>query len=179
MKRSAPTFPLSLLCLALAGCNVLPQPEADTVRHFTLSGPVATAADGATVRAVQLAGHLRGRLMAVRIAPNEVIYDEDVRWAESLDEAITQLLRARVGATGAGQVVSAQIQRCELARHEDNRVQFAATYSITAADGTVKRGTFNATPRTWDGADSGALVGHIRDAVGEFGDALVVALEAK
>jgi uncharacterized lipoprotein YmbA len=175
MKRSAISFQLSVLCLLLAGCS-LPTPQADTVRHFTLSGPVMTTADGATIRTVQLAGHLRGRLMAVRVAANEIVYDEDVRWAESLDEAITALLRGRVGATGAGKTVSVQIQRCELVRPEGNSVQFAATYAITSADGTVKRGTFSASPRTWDGKDHGTLVGQIREAVDELGDALVAAL---
>jgi hypothetical protein len=178
-RRLALSFQLSALSFLISGCNVLPQPETDTVRHFTLSGPATASADGATVRTVQLAGHLRGRVMAVRVAPNEVIYNEDVRWAESLDEAITLLLRARVGAAGAGQVVTVQIQRCELVKHEGNSVQFAATYAITAADGTVKRGSFSASPRTWEGGDNGVLVGQIRDAVGEFGDALVAALEGK
>jgi uncharacterized lipoprotein YmbA len=160
----------------LFGCN-LPSPQADTVRHFTLSSPAPTAGDGATVRPVQLAGHLRGRVMAVRVAANEVIYNEDVRWAEPLDEAITQLLRTRVGSAGAGRSIAVQLQRCELVRAEGNSVQLAATWSITAADGTVQRGAFTAGPRTWDGKDYGALVGEIRDAVAELGDALAAAVK--
>ncbi len=163
--------------LLLSACN-LPSPQADTVRYFTLSVPAATAADGATVRPVQLAGHLRGRALAVRIAPNEVIYNEDVRWAESLDDAITQLLRARVGSAGAGHTITVQIARCELVRAEGNSVQLAATYASTAADGTVKRGAFAAGPRTWDGQDYGTLIGLIRDAVNELGD-VVAATVAK
>lgn len=163
--------PCSLL---LQSCN-LPAPQADTVRHFTLSVPVTAALDGATVRPVQLAGHLRGRLMAVRVAANEVIYLEDVRWAESLDAAITQLLRARLGSAGAGRVVTVQVSRCELVRAEGNSVQLAATWTITAPDGTAQRGAFTAGPRTWDGQDYGALVGQIRDAVTELGDALAAA----
>lgn len=172
------SFQLSAFSLLLSGCS-LPSPQADTVRHFTLSGPVAAVADGATIRPVQLAGHLRGRLMAVRVAANEVIYNEDVRWAESLDDAITQVLRARVGPAGAGSLVSVHIQRCELVRSEGNSVQVAATYAITRKDGSIERGTFSSGPRTWDGQDYGALVGQIRDAVGELGDALVAVLEGK
>ena len=161
--------------LLLQSCNLLPTPQADTVRHFTLSGPATAPADGAIVRPVQLAGHLRGRLMAVRVAANEVIYLEDVRWAEPLDDAVTQLLRARLGSTGAGRVVAVQVSRCELVRAEGNSVQLAATWTITAADGTAQRGAFTASPRTWDGKDYGALVGQIRDAVTELGDALAMA----
>lgn len=170
-------FLSSVLCL-LAACN-LPQPQADTARYFTLSSPVTTPTDGATVRPVQLAGHLRGRAMAVRIAPNEVVYNEDVRWAEPLDEAITQSLRTRVGPAGAGRSITVQISRCELVRAEGNSVQLAATWIITAADGTAKPGAFTAGPRTWDGKDYGALVGLIRDAVNELGDVLATAVTGK
>jgi uncharacterized lipoprotein YmbA len=170
--------PCSLLLFA---CN-LPQPQADTVRNFTLSAPVAaTPVHGAAqVRPVQLAGHLRGRQMAVRVAANEVVYLEDVRWAEPLDEAITQLLRARLGSVGGEATVTVQIQRCELVRSEGNRVQLAATWTIQspAGDGAaaVQRGSFTAGPRTWDGKDYGALVGQIRDAVTELGDTLAAAV---
>jgi uncharacterized lipoprotein YmbA len=166
---------LSSVLWGLAACN-LPQPQADPVRHFTLSGPAAGATTGATVRPVQVAGHLRGRPMAIRVASNEIIYQEEVRWAESLDDALTQSLRARIGAAGAGSIVTVQIQRCELVRFEGNSVQLAATYSITAADGTVRHGSFTASPRTWDGKDYGVLVGQIREAVNELGDALAAAL---
>jgi hypothetical protein len=113
------------------------------------------------------------------VGANEVIYNEDVRWAESLDDAITQVVRARVGSVGAGRTVSIQVQRCEVVRSEENSVQLAATYTITAADGTAKRGVFSASPRTWDGQDYGVLVGQIREAVGELGDAVVAALGEK
>src|SRR5258708_13974841 len=104
-KKWALRFQLSAFSFLLASCS-LPSPQADTVRYFTLSGPVAAAADGATVRPVQLAGHLRNRAMAVRISPNEIVYNEDVRWAEALDDSVTQLLRARVGSAGAGSVTT-------------------------------------------------------------------------
>jgi len=131
------------------------------------------------VRPVQLAGHLRGRTMAVRITAHEVIYNEDVRWAEPLDDAITQLLRTRVGSAGAGHTITVWLSRCELVRTEDNSVQLAATYTLTAADGTARRGAFTANPRPWDGKDYGTLVGLIRDAVNELGDALGAAVGGK
>ncbi|WP_438481295.1 PqiC family protein [Oleiharenicola lentus] len=182
-KVAAISVQLSALSLILSACN-LPQPQADTARHFTLTGPVAATAlpDGMVVRPVQLAGHLRSRAMAIRVSENEVIYNEDARWAESLDDAITQLLRARLGTIGGGNVVTVQIQRCELVRAEANAVQLAATYSITppvGASGEVRRGSFSASPRTWTGGDQGALVGLLREAINEFGDALAVAVVKK
>ena len=168
--------------LAVAGCN-LPQPQADTVRHFTLGGQVAAAplANGAQVRPVQVAGHLHGRSMAVRVAENEVTYLDDVRWAEPLDVSLTQVLRARLGAVAGGATVSVDVQRFELVRYEGNKVQLSATYTILAAGAgraAPQRGMFNATPRTWDGKDPGALVGLLREAAGELGDALATAAEA-
>lgn len=173
---------LSSVLWLLASCN-LPSPQADTVRYFTLSGPVAAVADGATVRAVLLAGHLRNRAMAVRVSANEVVYLEDVHWAEALDDAVTKLLRARVGAAGPGSVITVQVQRCELVRAEGNSVQLAATWTIftTASDagGGAQHGSFTSSPRTWDGKDYGTLVSQIRDAVNELGDALAAAAGGK
>ena len=99
--------------------------------------------------------------------------------AGPLDDAITQLLRARVGSTGAGHTITVQLSRCELVRAENNSVQLAATYTVTSAAGAVKHDAFTASPRTWDGQDHGTLVGLIRDAVNELGDALAAAVGGK
>jgi uncharacterized lipoprotein YmbA len=172
-------FLSSVLCLA-PGCNILPSPQADPVRHFTLSGPATDAAaapNAITVRPVQLAGHLRSRAMAVRVSANEVVYLEDVRWAEPLDEAITQMLRNRLRTVGGGASVSVQVQRCELVRSDGDTVQLAATYTVSPSGGPARGGSFAATPRTWDGRDHGALVGLLREAVNELVEA--VAADAK
>ncbi len=172
---------LSALSLFLTACNVLPEQQADPVRHFTLSGPAGTTAvaDAVSVRPVQLAGHLRNRSMAVRVSENEVIYLDDVRWAEPLDEAITQVLRNRLRSVGGSASVAVQVQRCELVRSEGNSVQLAATYTITPPGGSPHSGSFTAGPRTWDGHDHGALVGLLREAVGELAEAISVAAERK
>ena len=174
----------SLAALILSGCNVLPEPQKDSVRYFTLSAPPATTvavADATTVRPVQLAGHLRNRAMAVRVGENEVIYLDDTRWAESLGDAITQLLRSRLSAIGGNHVVTVQIQRCELVRSDNNAVQLAATYSIVSPGETPapQRGVFTSSVRTWDGKNPGALVGLLRDAVVEMSDAIAAALPEK
>jgi hypothetical protein len=172
---------LALGSLLLPACNLpITPPQTDSVRHFTLSSPGALAApDAVRVKPVELAGHLRNRAMAVRIAENEVVYRDEARWAESLDDAITNLLRARLGAAGGGCTVEVQVLRCELVRYEGNTVQLSATYVITPdADPStgltapVRRGVFNAQPRAWEGNDYGVLVGHIRAAINELGDGL-------
>jgi uncharacterized lipoprotein YmbA len=181
--RVAFSLQLSAFSLLLAACN-LPQPQADTVRNFTLSAPAAVApVAGATqVRPVQVAGHLRGRPMAVRVAANEVVYLEDVRWAEPLDEAVTQLLRARLGSVGGGATVAVTVARAELDRAAGNSVQLAATWTITRAGGdpaAPERGAFTATPRPWDGKDYSGVVALLHDAVTELADAIAVAVEKK
>lgn len=170
----------SVLCF-VPGCSVLPEPQADTQRYFTLSGAEAEApvADALMVRPVRLAGHLRNRSMAVRVSENEVTYLDDIRWAEPLDEAITTVLRQRLRAVGGDGSVVVTIQRCELVRSDGDRVQLSATYTLTAAGGEPVSGAFTATPRAWAGGDHGALVGLLRAAVDELADAIAAAAAAK
>lgn len=188
MNTNQPSFrclalslPLSALCLLLApGCSILPEPQADTVRYFTLSEPAQTgrSTEGVVVRPVRLAGHLRNRSMAVRVSAHEVVYLEDVRWAEPLDEALTQVLRNRLRAVTTGATVVVQVQRCELVRSDDNTVQLAATYAITpAGGGDAQSAVFSATPRKWEGGDSGAIIGLMREAAGELADTIAGAVE--
>jgi len=171
---------LSAVGLILSACS-LPTPQADPVRYFTLSTPAAgvAAADAVAVRPVRMAGHLRNRDMAVRVSDNEVIYLEDVRWAEPLDEAITQLLRQRLRQVPSDAVVTVQVQRCELVRDAGNAVQVTATYAISGATGEAHTGTFAATPRQWDGKDPATLVSLLRDGVNELAEAIAQAVEKK
>lgn len=159
--------------LALGGCS-LPSPQADSVRYFTLSGPATDSptADPVLVRPVRLSGHLRNRAMAIRVSEHEVIYLEDVRWGEPLDEAITQILRNRLRQVSGGATVLVQVQRCELNRGAGNSVEFAATFSVTPANGEQQSGFFTAKPKSWDGRDYDLLVGQIRSAVDEFAETI-------
>jgi uncharacterized lipoprotein YmbA len=172
------------LLLQAACSSVLPQPQADATRHFTLAGPIKTAAvtEGTRVQAVQVAGYLRSRAMAVRISENEVIYLDEVVWAEALADGITQTLRNRLSVVASDADVSVQIQRCEMDRSAGNSVQLIATYSITSggsAGPVTRRGFFTASPGAWDGKDHGKLVALLREAVDELADRLVTQLAEK
>lgn len=171
---------LSALSLVVApGCKILPEPQPDTVRYFTLSEPAQAGGvvEGVAVRPVRLAGHLRNRDMAVRVSAHEVTYLEDVRWAEPLDEALTQILRNRLRALAGGVTVVVQVQRCELVRAEDNTMQLAASYTITRDGGESHSAVFAATPQRWAGGDSAELVALMRAAAGELADAIAAAVE--
>lgn len=171
---------LSAFSFFLAACS-LPTPQADTTRYFTLSAPVTgvAASYAPAVRPARLAGHLRNRNMAVRISDNEVVYLEDVRWAEPLDDAITSILRQRLRQVAGDDVITVQVQRCELLRNADNAVQVAASYSIAPASGETRTGVFTASPRKWDGKDYGALVGLLREGVEELAETVAGAAAKK
>jgi uncharacterized lipoprotein YmbA len=172
----------AVLCLpALAGCSLPIEPaRLDTTRHFTLSGPVsdvASAAGGLKVLPVRLAGHLQTRGVAVRVAENEVVYLEDARWAESLADGITALLRARLAGLAAEGTISVQVQRCEPVRTEGEKVELNATYLFQpTGGGPARAGAFTAASRPWDGNDYGTLVGLLRDEINELGDAIAAAV---
>jgi len=174
----------SLVLLAalagLGGCAVL-RPAKDPVRYFTLGSPVAPVAGGGVdVRPVGLAGHLRRGALAVRVSEHEVTYLDEVRWAEPLDEALTQLLRARLAAPGRAWRVSVQVQRCELVRQPAHQVELAATYEVRdLATEQVSRGAFRATPRPWAGTDQGELVALLRASADELAAHLAAALGAE
>jgi uncharacterized lipoprotein YmbA len=175
--------PAITVVLLLTGCN-LPQPEVDRTREFTLSGPgpAMSSVDSTVVRSVRVAAHLDSSSMAVRVAENEVVYLDDIRWAEPLREGITQVLRARLGGIVSSCSVTVQVQRCELVRSNGNHVELNATYQIAPLNGDAtgtKQGDFSATPRVWDGRDYGTLVAQMRDEIVELGDAIAAALPAK
>jgi uncharacterized lipoprotein YmbA len=164
-----------VLLAGLLGACSLPEPQADRVRHFTITSPQGAPAvpDGTRVPSVQVAGHLRDRAIAVRIGENEVIYLEDIVWAEHLADGITQNLRNRLAAIPSNATVSVQIQRCELDRSAGNSVELVASYTILLPAGEKPVvGLFHSTPRKWEGQDHAALVAQLKAAVHELADHL-------
>ena len=169
---------LTALSWLLTGCNLLPEPQADPTRHFTLSAPAAVAPGSVDVRPVVLAGHLRNRAMAVRIAENEVTYLDDARWAESLDAGLTEVLRGELAGVPGDWTVRVEIERFELAAHQDNAVLLAAMCELRAkGDAAPRRVNFSASPRQWDGRDHGELVRLLRAAAVELGQHLAAAMK--
>ena len=174
----APGILLSAFSVLLGGCNLLPEPQADPTRHFTLSVPAATAPGGVEVRPVVLAGHLRNRAMAVRIAENEVTYLDDARWAEPLDTGLAEVLRAELSGVTGDWTVRVEVERFELLAHQDNAVLLAATCELRAkGEAGPRRVNFTSSPRQWDGRDHGDLVGLLRAAAVELGQHLSAAMK--
>lgn len=180
--RPLASFLLLAALAGLGGCAAF-RPAKDPVRYFTLSFPAAAleaAGGGVDVRPVNVAGHLRSRSLAVRVSAHEVTYLDEARWAEPLDEALTQILRTRLAAPGRALSLSVQVQRCELVRAPSPQVEFAATYTVRdTRTGRVSRGAFRATPRPWAGADQGELVALLRASADEFAEHLAGALRGE
>ena len=196
---------LSAAGLLIAGCNVVPPPQADTTRYFVLtgSGPAPGPAAGSLrlgLRNVELAAYLNTRDMVLRSGSNELVLQEYARWAEPLDAAIARILRTELAAAPAvGRVdlqpfrfdtdrdydVSVTVIHCEgetsarLISHPTAR--FAAVAEITSTGPNprvVARRMYTAPESAWDGHDYARLAGLLGDDVAEFGRQIIADLPA-
>ena len=168
----------------LAGCGLpaIEPARPDATRYYVLAGTAGLQFESAGVRVkpVRVPTYLQSRLMAVRLGSNEVRYAAEAHWAEPLDAALTQLLRAQVKPrTGAADAtVQVLVQQCEGAT---NGVLFAATFEISTEgkDAVPARHEFTAKPRAWDGKDYAKLAAGLREAAGELAEVISAALPEK
>ena len=190
----------TLLCLLpsalwffCAGCS-LPEARSDTAHNYVLrvtAEDVAAKPSGLHIGLfpVQLPEYLKQRSMVVREGASEVRYNDDERWAESLDAGLTRVLRERLSATAQVLAypftteqardydVRVRVQACE--GTSDGGVVFSATYEIYAsgANGAlVARDTFTAEPAKWDGSDYAKLAGLISADATKLADAIAAAV---
>ncbi len=181
------------LWLFTAGCS-LPEARSDTARNYVLrvaAEDVAPKSSGLHLGLfpVQLPEYLKQRSMVVREGASEVRYNDDERWAESLDAGLTRVLREKLSATT--QVVSypftleatrdydvrVRMQACE--GTSDGGVVFSATFEIYAAGANgalVAQDTFTAEPAKWDGRDYARLAGLISADATKLADAIAAAM---
>ena len=184
------------LWLFATGCS-LPAARSDTARNYVLR----VAAEAVRPKPsglhlgffpVQLPEYLKQRAMAVREGASEVRYNDEERWAESLDAGLTRVLRERLSATTqvlaypftTGQVrdydVRVRVQACE--GTADGGVAFSATFEIYAAGANgalVAQGTFTAEPAKWNGSDYAGLAGLISADATKLADAIAAAMPQK
>ena len=182
--------------LLLGGCLHIQPPQPDRTRYYVLTAPAGAAAPSGVAKAaglpqflnhVEVPGYLLNKPLATRVGPNEVKFDDDVRWAEPLDQGIARVLRARLAAlTGVFGMaapdvphdyeVTVRVVRCEGDTEEGkDSVRFAADLELLAPSGTaaIAQRSFAATPIAWDGKDYGQLVSGLSRAVSELADAIV------
>ena len=98
------------LLLAGAGCNIVPEPQADPTRYYILSasetnGTPQAKAPVVYLREVDLASYLRSRPLIVRRGENEIEFREFSRWGEPLELGIARVLREELVARGVASAV--------------------------------------------------------------------------
>ena len=212
MNAALPRFRLRLLssafCLLLvAGCDIIPAPQADQTRYFALASPALDNAEARPTRGplrlglkpVDVAPYLKKGVIVVRRGENELVYNEYARWAEPLEASIARAVRARLLADAkTGRVyaypfpfdqerdfdLAIGIVRCEGVQPGGGgaAVRFVATLEITAGDAgaeVVARKTYTMPDAVWDGRDYAALARALSDAVAAFSQEVAAALPEK
>jgi uncharacterized lipoprotein YmbA len=185
--------------VGLAACS-LPEAQPDLTRYFLLNEVTHEAAVTEVVgepprivlRPVIVPEYLRGRIMQVRVADNELRFIDVARWAEPLEAGLTRVLRedlaqrpsrVRVVARGADEHefdVAVNLRRCEgvvpagLAR-------LAARIEIFSTGMTpelVAQEDFMYDVPGWDGADYGELAKKLSEAADALAERIVTLLPA-
>jgi uncharacterized lipoprotein YmbA len=190
----------TLLCLLpsalwffCAGCS-LPAARSDTAHNYVLREVAAAMPPKSSglhigLLPVQLPEYLKPRAMVVREGANEVRYNDEERWGESLDAGLTRVLRERLSATAQVLAypftteqardydVRVRVQACE--GTSDGGVAFSATFEIYAAGANgalVAQNTFMAQLSKWDGRDYAKLAGLISADATQLADAIAAAM---
>lgn len=183
----------SALAMLAAGCNLIPPPQPDATHYYVLSGPALTDTSGPRpggklrlgLRTVELSPYLRKSTIVVRRGTNELIYNDDARWAEPLEAGLARALRAQLSSVPAvariyappfpvdqerDYDISVNVIRCEGALDSAGAasVKFSAVLEITSVKSPgliVARKVFTAPDTAWDGKDYGALAASLSEAV--------------
>lgn len=189
-----------LVVASLAACS-LPKAQPDLTRYFLLNEVTHEVAVAEVVgepprivlRQVIVPEYLRGRIMQVRVADNELRFIDAARWAEPLESGLTRVLRedlaqrparVRVVARGADEHefdVAVNLRRCEgvlpagLARLAA-RIEIFAT-GVDAK--LVAQEDFTFDVPGWNGTDYGELAKKLSEAADALAERIVMLLPAQ
>ena len=176
----------------LGGCGLL-RPHDDPTRFYVLTVPqVATErfADSEFKRLniglkpVEVPAYLRSKSMVVRTGTNEIHFAEFDRWAESLDQGISRVMKESLSSARMVRSVTlnshgddtldcevaVRILACEGVRVEigTSPIRFAAMWEVRSV-GTnstaIKHGGFTADAVTWDGKTYTQLAERLSEAI--------------
>ena len=171
------------IVLGLAGCS-LPEAQPDPTRYYVLTSNPTVASDDAVsderrvwVRSVFVPEYLRGRIMPVRLAANEVKFVDISRWAEPLEAGLTRVLRENLERTGGGiRVVGragephdfdvvVHLRSCEGVLPEGVARMAARLEVFSVAEGKLlAEEDFSIDVSGWDGKDYGQLAAKLSEA---------------
>ncbi len=181
-----------VIALAWSGC-ALPEAQPDLTRYYVLTAEeVGASASGAAaegegrkvfLKAVNVPEFLRGKVVQVRLAENEVKYIDTARWAEPLDAGLARVLRESLDrAEGGVEVVTrpmdardfdivVQVRRCEgvvpdRTARLDARVEI---FSAGLESRRIAEEEFAIEIPGWDGSDYGQLAAKLSEAAQRLG----------
>lgn len=180
--------------LALSGCNLLPEAQADNARYYVLESSAPAGAPDARVvrlglRRVEVPAYLKAKAMVMRSGNNELRYAENARWAEPLEAGLTRVLRDQLAAHAAVTTYPfpAQLERdyditvqVAAAEGHDDGVRFVATFELmrVSDNAVVARRTFTAAPAAWNG-DHARLAAQLSVAVAGLASEILGAVPSK
>lgn len=177
---------LGMAALTLAGCS-LPEAQPDLTRFYVLTAAPANAAAPVTeaggprrvfLRSVVVPEYLRGKVMQVRVAENEVKYVDVSRWAEPLEAGLGRVVRENLARAGNGvRVVTrggderdvevvVQLRRCEgvLPAGVARLAAHVEVYTAGVESKLVAQEDFTTDIAGWDGQDYGQLAAKLSEA---------------
>lgn len=183
-----------LLLATLSACS-LPEAQPDLTRFYLLN-EITHKADVAEVvgqpprivlRPVIVPEYLRGKIMQVRVADNELRFIDQARWAEPLESGLTRVLRedlsqrparVRVVARGGDEHdfdVAVNLRRCEGVMPA-GAARLAARIEIfsTGTDPKlVAQEDFSFDVAGWNGSDYGQLAKKLSEAADALTERIV------
>lgn len=187
--------------VALSGCS-LPQAQPDLTRYYVLTSSKAPAPESGTVEpraeaakprifisAVSVPEYLRGRIVVVRLGPNELRYVDDSRWAEPLEPGLARVLRESLAAHPGVRIVfrptdehdydvNVQVRHCEGVVTRRAAHLAAHVEIITAGNDpkVVAQDDYSLDVAGWDGKDYAALTSKLSEAAVSLAEHLTALL---
>lgn len=199
-RRSAAAVLLAAASLLLGGCTLLPQAPPDLTRYYVLTAVTpqgetrAEVGDGSRVflRGVTVPEFLRGRIMQVRVAENELRFIDEARWAEPLEAGVLRVIRDDLERSATVRVVdhggephefevAVQLRRCEGVL-PGGSARLAARIEIRTVElepKLVAQEEFITEIPGWDGEDHGELAGKLSEAVARLSQRIAELIPVK
>jgi uncharacterized lipoprotein YmbA len=194
-RRAACVMAGGAIAVIWSACS-LPQAQPDLTRFYLLNevthkGDVAEVVGQPpriVLRPVIVPEYLRGKIMQVRVADNELRFIDQARWAEPLEAGLTRVLRedlaqrpaqVRVVARGADEhdfEVAVNLRRCEGVTRE-GAARLAARIEIFSTGTDPKLAAqedFSFDVPGWDGKDYGQLAKKLSEAADAMAERFVM-----
>lgn len=193
VRRAAPAGLATMALLLLAGCS-LPEAQPDLTRFYVLTPKAASPGDATAdsgaprvfLRSIIVPEYLRGKIMQVRLAENEVKFVDTARWAEPLEAGLARVLREDLAQSKAVEVVhrGGDARDFELVIHL-RQFEGVSPAGVARLEAQIELLTTDLEPKVvaldefstevagWDGQDFGQLAAKLSEAAARLGERIV------